>query len=53
MDSKEAAALTDLNVRKAERVMSAQWIGFGLVSSLFYGFVSLDYDSDPDSCIAT
>ena len=26
---------------------------FGLICTLFYGYVALDYDSDPESCIAT
>ena len=33
--------------------MSAQWILFGVIASVFYGYVFYDYDSDPDSCIAT
>ena len=24
-----------------------------MVTSLFYGYVFMDYDNDPDSCIAT
>ena len=53
MDNPNGVALTDKGARKAERVMSAQWIAFGLISSIFYGYVFMDYDDDPDSCIAT
>ena len=28
-------------------------MAFGLICALYYGYVSLDYDADPSSCIAT
>ena len=41
------------NVTKLERFISAQWVLFGTICAAFYGYVALDYDADPDSCIAT
>ena len=52
MESKDLAA-PDQGAQKMERIMSAQWVLFGILSSVFYGYIGLDYDTDPDSCIAT
>ena len=40
-------------IARMERLVHTQWLVFGLVSSLFYGYVAMDYDSDPESCIAS
>ena len=36
-----------------ENAMQLQWFLFGLICAIFYGYVGLDFDSDPESCIAT
>ena len=36
-----------------ERAMSVQWVLFGVICAVFYGYVALDYDTDPASCIAS
>ena len=38
---------------KMERIVSINWVLFGAICMFFYGYVALDYDSDPSSCIAT
>ena len=53
MEPKEEEVKQAPNAAKMERVVSVQWIIFGLLCTMFYGYVALDYDSDPESCIAT
>ena len=53
MERKEFAVGPSKGTAKLERVMSMQWILFGVICAVFYGFVALDYSSDPETCVAT
>ena len=53
MERIEFAAGPSKGAAKLERVISIQWILFGFICAVFYGFVALDYSSDPETCVAT